>query len=363
MTHCDHHDHEPAANWRLGAAFAVISVFMVVEIVGALVSGSLALLADAAHMFTDAFALGLALVAQKIAALPADGRLHFGYRRAQVLAGFANGVLLLALIAWIAIEAVRRLMVNVEIDWRPMLWVAILGFIANVFAFWLLHRADQTNVNVRGAVLHVLSDLLGSVAAIVSALAIRAGAPASIDALLSLLVAGLIGASAIRLVRQTGMILLEGSPAHLTPDAVRQAVLDHAPGVVDVHAIRIWEMTPGDIRLNMHLRVDKLADGQAALDFAKSVLKKRFHIDDSTIQVETRDDCPHNIQEIPAPRMQTADVIGTLLKWVEKDSESPFHGRGGASEHAPHQHGPGCLHEHEEGRSGSSAAPRFACPK
>ena len=182
------------------AAFAVISTFMVVEVIGGLLSGSLALLADAAHMLTDAFALGLAVSAHWISRRPADHRLHFGYRRTQVLAAFVNGVALIGLIGWIVFEAIRRLIEPAPITWQPMLVVAVLGLAANGVAFVLLHGGDRNNVNIRGAMLHVVSDFLGSVVAVIAAIVIAFGGPLRIDAVLSLLVACLIANAAFRLI-------------------------------------------------------------------------------------------------------------------------------------------------------------------
>ncbi|VAV96119.1 hypothetical protein MNBD_ALPHA05-946, partial [hydrothermal vent metagenome] len=173
MDNCDHHHTKDNSNTRrLLWAFGVIVVFMVVEIIGGILSGSLALLADATHMLTDGLALALAASAQILAARPADNKLHFGYRRTQVLSAFVNGIFMAVLLAWIVYEAIRRSLNPIEINAPLMLGVAIIGLGANVVAFFILHRPGERDLNMRGALLHVIGDLLGSVAAIIAAIVI-----------------------------------------------------------------------------------------------------------------------------------------------------------------------------------------------
>ncbi|WP_165793739.1 cation diffusion facilitator family transporter [Hyphococcus luteus] len=273
-------------------AFAVIVVFMVVEVVGGLISGSLALLADATHMLTDALALGLAASAQFIARRPADSRLHFGYRRAQVLAAFVNGVLLAVLLLWIIFEAVRRFMEPVEVQSGLMLWVAVAGFIANAIAFFILHRPQERDLNMRGALLHVIGDLLGSAAAIIAALVISATGWFAIDPLLSIAVAFLIGVSALRLVRETGHILLEGAPADIDREELKKALIAAAPQIKDVHSIQISQITPEHPRLTLHARITDAQDAASALAAAKAFLEERYDIHYSTVQIEIGEECP-----------------------------------------------------------------------
>ncbi len=328
VTHCDHeqekdqgrlhshshphshaHGHDAGASNRLKTAFVVIAVFMLVEVVGGLLSGSLALLADAAHMFTDAFALGLAVIAQGFAHRKPDDRLHFGYSRAQVLAAFANGVLLFAVIFWILLEAVRRIFEPVTVAWQPMLLVAALGFAANAVAFLLLHGSEKGNVNVRGALLHVMSDLLGSVAAIVAGVAIMLGGPYWVDALLSVVVAGLIGRSAWRLVRETGHILLEGAPKNLDVQAIVRDLKQSDEEILDVHEVKIWQLTPDESRVTLHVRIRNRERAQEALDAVKRRLEVQFGIWQSTVQIELGPVCPDEGAEagiVPWPAERTA---------------------------------------------------------
>lgn len=306
MTHCQHdhghghdhshalnhgHSHENADGRRLLAALAVISVFMVVEFVGGLLSGSLALIADASHMMTDAVALGLAASAHWLSMRPADGQLHFGYRRFQVLAAFVNGIALVVLMAWIVWEAIRRSINPVEIEWRTMLVIAVLGLVANVIAFRLLHSSATQNINVRGAMLHVIGDLLGSVAAVIAAVVIAMSGWTRIDPLLSILVAALIGVSAYRLLRETAHILLEGAPKGIDPADVARELATVSGDIEDVHSIQLWQLTPDHPQATLHVRLRAGATGLDTLPLVKARLAERFGIKESTIQIEAGGCC------------------------------------------------------------------------
>ncbi len=312
MTHCEHaqghahphapgaahshgltggHSHESADGRRLIAALAVISVFMVVEFVGGFLSGSLALIADASHMMTDAVALALAASAHWLSMRPADGQLHFGYRRFQVLAAFVNGIALVLLMGWIIWEAIQRSINPVEVEWRTMLVVAVLGLIANVIAFRLLHGSATHNINVRGAMLHVIGDLLGSVAAVLAAVVIALSGWTRIDPLLSLLVAVLIGYSAFRLLRETAHILLEGAPEGIDADELARDLATVSGDIEDVHSVQLWQLTPDHPQATLHVRLRSGAEGLGMLALVKARLAERFGIRESTIQIETGGCC------------------------------------------------------------------------
>ena len=203
-------------------ALVLTGGFMVVEVIGGLAAGSLALLADAGHMLTDTLSLALAFVAFRIGRWPHDARRTYGYHRFQVLAAFVNGLTLVAIVGWIAIEAIRRLLEPVEVLGGLMLAVAVIGLVVNIAAFAILHGGDRRNLNLRGAALHVLADMLGSVAAIVAALVISITGWMPIDPLLSLLVVLLILRSAWFLLRRSGHILLEGAPEWLDEAELRE---------------------------------------------------------------------------------------------------------------------------------------------
>ncbi len=293
VANCDHHQSKENNNTRrLLWAFGVIVVFMVVEIIGGILSGSLALLADATHMLTDGLALALAASAQLLAVRPADNKLHFGYRRTQVLSAFVNGIFMAVLLAWIVYEAIRRSLNPIEIDAPLMLGVAIIGLAANVVAFFILHSPGERDLNMRGALLHVIGDLMGSVAAIIAAIVIWTTGWMQIDPLLSLLVACLIGVSAYRLVRESGFILLEGAPSDIDIVELADGLKGSTPLICNVHHVQISQITPDQPRLTLHACVDNASDAAAALAAAKEYLDQKYDIHHSTIQVEVRGDCP-----------------------------------------------------------------------
>ena len=292
MTDCGHHHDHNADARRLLWALAVVAIFLVVEIIGGLISGSLALLADAAHMATDAMALGLAASAHWISSRPPNRRLHFGYQRAQVLAAFVNGVALVGMLFWIVYEAISRFFAPVDVAWRPMLIVALLGLAANGVAFMILHRGASENINIRGAMLHVISDLLGSVVAVIAALTIALSGWTRIDPLLSIIVAALIARAAYSLLRETSHILLEGAPDHIDSEKLKGVLEKELPGVANIHDVHIWQITPSDARLTLHAVVkDQLSVDETRLAIEK-IVRERFDIAESTIQIEIGETCP-----------------------------------------------------------------------
>ncbi len=282
------HHHPPAdagGAKRLTIALAIILVFAVIEVVGGWISGSLALLADAGHMLTDAAALALALSAQWIARRPASDRFPYGFKRAQVLAAFVNGLALLVIVGVLVIEAFGRFTEPRTIDAGLMLTVASLGLIANIAAFVILHPDAGDNVNIRGAMLHVAADIFGSVAAILSAFVIMATGWMAIDAILTLAVCALILHSAIPLVRETTDVLLQAAPPEFDTDRVRQALVQQT-GVLDAHRIEAWQLTPGDNLAAVHVVLGDGADQEAAMQGIKRVLREQFGIGQSTVQFE-----------------------------------------------------------------------------
>ncbi|MEQ1931700.1 MAG: cation diffusion facilitator family transporter [Parvularculaceae bacterium] len=291
--HADGHGHAHTGDAsRLVAAFGVIVVFMVIEIVGGLISGSLALLADAAHMFADSAALGLAASAHIIARRPPDSKRHFGYQRMQVLAAFFNGATLIVLSLWIMVEAVGRFFNPRDVEAPLMLGIAAAGFLANAVAFLMLQSSKTRNVNVKGALLHVAADLMSSVAAIIAAGLIMLTGQMRFDPLLSVVVALLISYSAVRLLIETGHILLEGAPRGIDVAQLKAGVKESAPGIEDVHDVRIWQITPEAASLTLHARIAGTTDAVKALDRIKSYLETEYGIRQSTVQIEIGDDCP-----------------------------------------------------------------------
>jgi cobalt-zinc-cadmium efflux system protein len=286
-----HHDHAhvPKGTTILALAFGLTFVFMLVEIAGGWIAGSLALIADAGHMLTDAAALGLAWTAARIAARPADTRRSFGYQRLRVLAAFVNGCALLFVVVWIAIEAVQRLLRPVPVDGAAILWIGTIGLAVNVVVFAMLRRGDHDDMNVSAAMLHVISDLLGSLAAIAAAVVILYTGWLRIDPLLSLLVCALIVRSALSLVRRSAHILMEGAPDWLDTMELRRTLEQHIPSIRDVHHVHAWHLGPHETLLTMHASVALGTDHSLVLKEAKTVLAERFGITHATIQIEA--DC------------------------------------------------------------------------
>ena len=287
------HDHasDDSNQRRVLLALVVTGLFMVVEVVGGILSGSLALLADAGHMLTDTMALGLAAMAFHVGKRPADQRRTFGYQRTQILAAFVNGLTLLFVVGWILVEAANRLMNPSEVEGQLMLGVAAAGLVVNIIAFAILHGGDQDNLNIRGAALHVAGDLLGSVAAIVAAIVIIYTGWLAVDPLLSLAVAALILRSAWALVRRSGHVLLEGAPEWLDVEAMQAKVIAAVPGVCGIHHVHVWGLTPQHLVLTMHLQVSELGDNPTGVvRDVKRVLKAEYGIGHSTIELEV-DEC------------------------------------------------------------------------
>ncbi|MCR2812024.1 cation diffusion facilitator family transporter [Microbacterium sp. zg.Y1090] len=300
------HDHAPvrgirgAGNRRLLAmSLALTAVVLVVQVVGALLSGSLALLADAGHMFTDAAALVIALIASTVAARPANERATFGYQRAEVFGALINAVILLALAVGITVEAVRRLLdpAGAEVAGGLMLFVAVVGLIANAISLWLLGAAQKRSINVRGAYLEVLGDLLGSAAVIVAAVVIVFTGWTRADALVSLLIAVLIVPRAVTLLREVAAVLGESAPAGVQVAQIRQHILD-TPGVVDVHDVHVWQLTRGAPVFMAHVVVDDayLAREPATeiLTRLQSCLSDHFDVAHSTFQLEPAGHVEHD---------------------------------------------------------------------
>lgn len=299
------HDHAPsgvrgAGNRRLLAiSLAITTVVMVVQIIGAALSGSLALLADAAHMFTDAAALVIALVASIVAARPANDRRTFGYQRAEVFGALVNGIILIALSAWVAVEGVSRLVSpsDVEVAGGLMLGVAIVGLIANAVAMWLLSSAQRRSINVRGAYLEVLGDLIGSAAVIVAAIVILVTGWAQADAIASLFIAAMIIPRAIGLLREVVSVLAESAPKGTHVREIREHILG-TPGVVDVHDVHVWQLTRGAPVFSAHVVVDgaALRDGKASgiLSQLQTCLSQHFDVAHSTFQLEPAGHVEHD---------------------------------------------------------------------
>ena len=287
------HDHTSQKSnvKRVQIALVLTATFMLVEVVGGIISGSLALLADAGHMLTDTMALALTAIAFRASVRPADKKRSFGYQRFQIIAAFVNGLSLLLIVGWILIEAVRRFIDPPDVLGQTMLMVAAAGLVVNIVAFFVLHGGDQENLNMRGAAIHVIGDLLGSVAAIAAAIVIMSTGWMPIDPILSVVVAMLILRSAWKLVRRSAHILLEGAPEWLDVEEMQARIISTVPGVCGIHHVHVWCQTPQNLVLTMHVVLEEsVVDVTEVVRSVKQILKADFGINHSTIEVE-KDDC------------------------------------------------------------------------
>lgn len=276
---------------KLAFAFALTTAMMIVEAVGGVWSGSLALIADAGHMLVDALALLLAVLGAWMARRPADARRSYGYGRVEVLAGFLNALTQFALVGFIAYEAVQRLFEPSPILSGVMLIVALVGLVVNVVVLRTLHGHAHDDVNVAGAALHVLGDLLGSVAAVLAALAVRWLGWLWADPVLSLLVSLLILNSAWRLLRRSAHILLEGVPEGLDTGEIETAVRDADASIRNVHHLHVWQLASGSRMATLHAELHDEGGSAAAIEAINRVLDERFGIRHVTVQIDT-DHCP-----------------------------------------------------------------------
>jgi len=300
-SHSHDHSHGVTNRTRLLVAIGIIGVFLVVEVVGAVLSGSLALLADAGHMLSDLLGLLIALVALGIASRPATDRQTFGYQRAEVLGALVNGLLIGGIAVFVAIEGVSRLIEPGEatVLGTPMLLVAIAGLIANLAALLVLRGASKESIGMRGAYLEVLGDLFGSVAAIIAAVVILLSGFVQADAIASLVIAALIVPRAFILLRDVVRVLTESAPSGTNVEEIRQHILG-AAGVVDVHDVHVWAITSGNPVFTAHVVVEPelFASGGtgALLDELSGCLAAHFDVEHSTFQLEPAEHADHEDQ-------------------------------------------------------------------
>lgn len=285
------HDHShgrsnPGTRRAMVLAFLLTAGFMAAELVGGILANSLALIADAGHMVSDAAALGLGLFAMWIAARPHTERRTFGFHRAEILAALVNGSLLVGIALFITYQAIGRLRDVQDVASGPVLVIAALGLVVNLFALHILGGHSHGNLNVRGAFLHVISDALGSIGVLISGVVIRFTGWMPIDAVVSLFIATLILVSGWRLVRETISVLLESSPRHLDTDALRRD-LTAIEGVRDVHDLHVWTVTSGFVSLSAHAEVESSDIADEVLRNATVLLRERYGIRHVTIQPET----------------------------------------------------------------------------
>ena len=272
---------------RIGIAAILTFTFMFAEVIGGVVSGSLALLADAAHMLTDAGSLALAFVGYALARRPADVSRTFGFSRFKVLAAFANGLLLVLLAIWIIVEAIQRMFDPPEVLYGVMFWVALGGLALNIGMFFMLHSGhDHDDLNMSGAIAHVIGDLLGSVAAILASIIIWTTGFVLADPLLSLLVAGLLFKSAYPIISRSSHILLQGTPKGIDLKGISDGIIAALPKVRAVHHMHAWTLTGQDRLITLHVVPVEQEHAIDLIPEVRQVLKDKFDIDHATIELD-----------------------------------------------------------------------------
>jgi cobalt-zinc-cadmium efflux system protein len=283
------HDNGPVSasnEKRMALAALLTGSFMFAEVVGGIAAGSLALLADAGHMLTDFASLSLAWFAFRLARRPADWKRTYGFDRFQVLIAFTNGLALFVIAGWIVYEAAERLMGTPHVSGGIMVIVASLGLLVNVVCFFLLQGADRENLNVRGAAIHVLGDLLGSVAALVAGGVIMLTGWTPIDPLLSVLVAAIIVRSGWHVVAASAHILLEGAPEELDTREIGPDLVANVDGVEGVHHVHVWSITQSRRMVTLHATIRGTAESDKVVKAIKARLKEKFGLDHATVEIE-----------------------------------------------------------------------------
>jgi cobalt-zinc-cadmium efflux system protein len=298
------YNHKGESNsWKtLGVAVCLTFTFAFVEVVGGLFSHSLALISDAGHMLTDSFSLFFALAATLLSRGAASSRFSFGFAKVEVLASFLNAVLMLFVVGWIIYEAVDRFSHPQSVAGGTVFVVAVIGLLINCLVAWILSRDDKS-LNTRAALVHVMGDLLGSVAAIVSGAVIYFGGPVILDPALSILVSLLILKSTFSIIRTSVKLLMDAVPDNISYEKVGEAI-EKIDGVSEVHDLHVWDMANGEIALQSHLEVHDLNKWPRILADIRAVLKKDFGISHVTIQPELADHAEGGLAET-APEVQT----------------------------------------------------------
>lgn len=277
-----HHHHHAAQGTTLIVALGLTLGFAVVEAISGWISNSLALLGDAGHMASDAFALGLAALAAWLARKPPSPRHSYGMVRAEIVVATINGVFMLIIVFSIVSAAIERMSSPQQVDAGTVILVALIGLCVNILVAWVLMRGEQS-LNIRGALLHVMGDLLGSVAALVSGIVIYFSGWMLIDPLLSVLICVLILVSTLRLLREVLHVIMEGVPLHLDLEKVGKTMAS-VQGVKSVHDLHIWTLASGSVALSAHVVLDSMDNWQAILRDMQHVLEHEYHIDHVTLQ-------------------------------------------------------------------------------
>lgn len=295
-SHDHDHSHAPTVTHdnerKVLISFFLIFVFMVIEVIGGVLSGSLTLLADAGHMLTDSVALALAYAAFRFGRRAADDKRTFGYLRFEVIAGFVNAITLFGIVVWIGIEAWGRLRDPQPVLAAPMMAVAVAGLLINILVFWILTRGDSDHVNIKGAILHVLGDLLGSVGAVAAAAIIYFTGWMPIDPILSVLVSLLIVRSAWLLLAKSLHILLEGAPADAQPEMIQRHLQAAVPGVAQISHVHVWLITSGRALATLHVRPTLDTQARSVARAVERELQRQFGIEHATVAIDWNEEDP-----------------------------------------------------------------------
>jgi cobalt-zinc-cadmium efflux system protein len=293
--HHDHsHNHSHSGNKKaLFSSFCLILIFMVVEVIGGIMTNSLALLSDAGHMLSDAASLGLSFFALKLGERDASLDKTYGYKRFEIIAAAINGLLLVIVAVYIFYEAAQRFFAPPEVQSKGMLLIATIGLLVNIVAAVILMNGDkEENLNVKSAFLHVIGDLLGSVGAIAAALLILFFGWNLADSIASVIVGVLILVSGSRVIKESYQILMEGAPAQIDMRGIKKALCE-IPEVREVHDLHVWTITSGYLVLSCHLTIENEAVHDDILMLSQTILHDKFGIEHSTIQVErVANGCP-----------------------------------------------------------------------
>ncbi|MBI5474033.1 MAG: cation transporter [Ignavibacteriae bacterium] len=285
--HAHHHHHRPGSK-ELRISLVITTAFMLAEAVGGYLTHSLALLADAGHMLSDAGSLALSLIAMRFAMRQRTPQMTYGYYRAEILAALVNGVTLVVISIVIFYEAILRMQSPPEVQSAPMLVIATAGLLLNLFSAYILSRKQKESLNVRGAFLHVLADALGSVGAIAAGVVMLTTGWYLVDPIVSMAIALLILFSSWRLLRESVMVLMEGTPLHLDMREIEEAIMS-VSGVVQVHDLHIWTVTSGFEAVSAHVVVqhcERMEEAQTILGQIRDRIHQQFGIDHTTIQLE-----------------------------------------------------------------------------
>lgn len=275
---------------RLFIVLIIMGIFAAIQAIGGFMSGSLALLSESVHMLSDFIALLLSWIAFHYSKKPSDHRRSYGYQRFQIIVALINSLVLFVIVIFIIIEAIRRFyMENIQVNWQVMLPVAFAGLLVNIIAFLVLYSAKQDNLNMRSAVLHILGDLLGSIAAIVAALFIMYTGWMQADPILSIFVAALLLNSTYRVSKESIHILLEGTPLKIDHNSVQQYLVDHIEEIIEIHHMHIWSLSEDKIITTLHAVIKNNAKIYNVICDVKRALSEHFGITHSTIEVEYYD--------------------------------------------------------------------------